>query len=126
MVFYFVSQSRYEGVAIPAGLNKGDNSPWPPAEAPAAAVPNEATSEDPQDVLQPETPPSPPDEQGGAGAAVENDPNAVKQPDTVHIDTDKADGEIKAPPPLSSNDQGVSIAPAAGDANQFPLGVMPD
>lgn len=126
VVFYFVSQSRYEAVAVPAGLNKGSNSPWPPAEAPAAAVPNDATSEDPQDVLQPETPPSPPDEQGGAGAAVENDPSAAKQPDTVHIDADKADGEIKAPPPPSSNDQGTSLAPAGGDANQFPLGVMPD
>lgn len=119
-VFYFVSQSSYEGVAVPA-TNKG-GSPWPPAEVPPVAK-SEAGSEDPQDVLQPETPPSPPEEQGGPGSTVENKPNAVKKPSTVHIDTGKTAGEIKAPPP--SSHQGTSKVPAAGDTSQFPLGVMP-
>jgi alpha 1,2-mannosyltransferase len=113
---------------VPAALNKGDNSPWPPAEPNAPVAQQETTSEDPQDVLQPETPPSPPEEQGGPGSTVENDPNAVKKPDTVHIDADKPDaaGEIKAPPPPSANDGEISKVPASGDNSEFPLGVMPD
>ncbi|KAK0391354.1 hypothetical protein NLU13_0855 [Sarocladium strictum] len=125
ILFYFVSQSKYEGVPVPAPVSKGgSDSPWPPAEAAPAAAHKDATSEDPQDVLQPQTPPSPPDVQGGPGSTVENHPNAVKKPNTVHIDAEKEGGEIKAPPPPSAN-EGISKVPATSDS-QFPLGLMPD
>ena len=114
-------------------MNKNTEA-WPQA-AEAPATPHEPGTEDPQDVLQPDAPPSPPDEQGGPGATVEHDPAAEKKPDTIQLDdADKpaTDGEIKAPPPSSGNDEksstggDLSKVAAGSDANQFPLGTMPN